>query len=198
MNKLDQDYIDQAFLRLGERLDQTAIAPIAMLVCGGASLIATRMVSRQVTKDIDVVAFVSANDVLGKAKPFPELLDRCVGEVAAMLRLPADWINPAPTSLLDAGLPDGLMGRVAEIRRYGDKLTVLFIGRLDQIHFKVFAAADSGPGRHLEDLRELKPTTEEMETAARWVMRQDPSEGFRTVLKDMLRKIGYGQAAERI
>lgn len=198
MNKLDRDYIDQALARLGERLDQTAIAPIAMLVCGGASLIATRMVSRQVTKDIDVVAFVSANDVLGKAKPFPELLDRCVGEVAAMLRLPADWINPGPTSLLDAGLPDGLMGRVAEIRRYGDKLTVLFIGRLDQIHFKVFAAADSGPGRHLEDLRELKPTTEEMETAARWVMRQDPSEGFRTVLKDMLRKIGYGQAAERI
>lgn len=115
-----------------------------------------------------------------------------------MLRLPTDWINPGPTSLLDAGLPDGLMGRIAEIRRYGAKMTVLFIGRLDQIHFKVFAAADSGPGRHLEDLRELKPTEEEMEMAARWVMRQDPSAGFRGVLKDMLRKIGYGPAAERI
>ena len=198
MKKLDRDYIDQALARLGERLDQTDIAPFTMLVCGGASLIATRMVSRQVTKDIDVVAFVMANDVLDKAKPFPALLNQCVGEVAAMLRLPADWINPGPTSLLDAGLPDGLMGRIAETRRYGDKMTVRFIGRLDQIHFKVFAAADSGPGRHLEDLRELKPTAEEMEMAARWVMRQDPSEGFQMVLKDMLRKTGYGQTADRI
>ena len=75
---------------------------------------------------------------------------------------------------------------------------MLFIGRLDQICFKVFAAADAGPGRHLEDLRELKPTSGEMEIAARWVMQQDPSEGFRSMLKEMLRKIGYEQASERL
>lgn len=197
-SKLDKASIDQALTLLGERLEQTAIGSITLLVCGGASLIATRMVSRQVTKDIDVVAFVRPGGVLDKAKPFPALLDQCAAEVAAMLQLPAYWINPGPTALLDAGLPKGLMERLAETRRYGAKLTVLFIGRLDQIHFKVFAAADAGPGRHLEDLRELKPTTEDMEMAARWVMQQDPSEGFRLMLKDMLRKIGYEQASDRL
>ena len=189
--------IDEALTLLGERLEQTAITPLA-LVCGGASLITTRMVSRQMTKDIDVVAFVRDNAVLDKAKPFPPLLDQCIAEVAAMLQLPTTWMNPGPTALLDAGLPDGLTQRVAETRHYGSRLTVLFIGRLDQICFKVYASADAGPGRHLEDLRELKPTSEEMEMAARWVVNQDPSEGFRLILKEMLRKIGYEQASERI
>ena len=198
INSLDRTGIDRALALLGERLEQTGIAPIAILVCGGASLIATRMVSRQITKDIDVVAFVRDNAVLDKAKPFPPLLERCVAEVSAMLQLPAFWMNPGPTSLLDAGLPEGLMDRLAETRHYGSRLTVLFIGRRDQIYFKVFAAADAGPGRHLEDLRELKPTSGEMEMAARWVMQQDPSDGFRLMLKEMLRKIGYEQASERI
>jgi hypothetical protein len=195
---LDKASIDGALALLGERLEQTAITSTTILVCGGASLIATRMISRLVTKDIDVLAFVGENDVLEKAKPFPAFLDQCVEEVAAMLRLPGYWINPGPTSLLDAGLPVGLMDRLAETRHYGSKLTALFIGRLDQIHFKVFAAADSGPGRHLEDLRELVPTSDEMEMASRWVMQQDPSEGFRLMLKDMLRKIGYEEVSERI
>jgi hypothetical protein len=198
MNDLNRATVDRALALLGERLEQTSVEPITILVCGGASLIMTRMVSRQVTKDIDVVAFVRDNTAFENAKPFPALLDRCVAEVAAMLQLPAYWINPGPTSLLDAGLPEGIMDRVAEPRHYGSKLTILFIGRLDQIHFKVFAAADAGPGRHLEDLRELNPTSDEMEMAARWVMQQDPSEGFRLMLKDMLRKIGYEQASERL
>ena len=198
INKLNRTSIDQALALLGERLEQTTIPPVTMLVCGGASLIATRMVSRLVTKDIDVVAFVRDNVVLDKAKPFPALLDQCVGEVAAMLQLPAYWINPGPTSLLDAGLPVGIMERLAATRHFGSKLTVLFIGRFDQICFKVFAAADTGPGRHVEDLRELRPTTDEMELAARWVMQQDPSEGFRLMLKDMLRKIGHEQASDRL
>ena len=101
---------------LGERLERTAIAPLTLLVCGGASLIATRMVSRQMTKDIDVLAFVGNNAVLGKADPFPPLLAQCIAEVAAMLQLPAVWMNPGPSALLDAGLPVGLMQRVAETR----------------------------------------------------------------------------------
>ncbi|MEI6971186.1 MAG: hypothetical protein WCL44_06675 [bacterium] len=195
---LDRASIDAALTLLGERLEQTTIAPVCLLVCGGASLIATRMVSRLMTKDIDVVAFVRDNAVLDKAKPFPPLLDQCVSEVAAMLQLPPSWMNPGPTALLDAGLPEGLMDRVAETRHYGSRLTVLFIGRRDQICFKVYAAADAGPGRHLEDLRELKPTADEMETAARWVTNQDPSEGFRMMLREMYRKIGYEQIADRI
>lgn len=115
-----------------------------------------------------------------------------------MLQLPRAWLNTGPTDLLDAGLPDGLMERVAETRPYGSKLTVIFLGRLDQICFKVYAAADAGPGRHLEDLRELNPTPAEIEMAARWVVTQDPSDGFRAMLKDMIRKIGYEQSSERI
>ncbi len=60
----------------------------------------------------------------------------------------------------------------------------------------LFAAADMGIGRHLADLRELNPELDEIETAARWVTQQDPSEGFREVLKDMLKEIGYEEASE--
>ena len=54
-------------------------------------------------------------------------------------------------------------------------MTVYFIGRLDQIHFKLYAAADQRDGTHLADLRALKPTDEELETAARWAMTHDVS-----------------------
>ncbi len=73
-----------------------------------------------------------------------------------------------------------------------------FIERLDQIHFKVYAAVDSGPGRHIDDLRTLNPTEEEIELAAKWAMTHDPSEEFCETLKDMLRRIGYESVANRV
>jgi len=68
----------------------------------------------------------------------------------------------------------------------------------DQVYFKVFAAVDSGPGRHVEDLMELKPSPDEMEKAALWAMTHDRSLEFQMVLVSMLRQMGFKDVAERI
>jgi len=195
---MNRETIERALEILGQRMDIRKAEPLEFLACGGASLIVMEMVSRGTTKDIDIVARIGSNRRIESAKPFPPVLDEIIREVAHMLNLENNWINPGPTGLVDVGLPDGIMDRLAATRQYGNRLTVHFIGRTDQICFKCFAAADMGRGRHVTDLQELKPTNEELVYAARWVMEQDPSEGFRMVLKDMFRTLGYEEAAQRI
>lgn len=85
-----------------------------------------------------------------------------------------------------------------EERAYGDRLTVCFIGRLDQIHLKLYAAVDSGEGVHLNDLLLLDPADWELEAAARWAMTHDISPGFRMILIGLLRHLGHEAVAERI
>jgi len=195
---MDREIIEKALQTLGIRLEIRKAEPLELLACGGASLIAMEMASRGTTKDIDIVARIQDGKRIKSAKPFPAVLDEAIKEVAQMLTLDDNWFNPGPTGLVDVGLPDGIMDRLAATRKYGSRLTVHFIGRSDQICFKCFAAADMGRGRHVTDLQELNPTSEEMEYAAWWVMEQDPSEGFKMVLKDMLRTLGYEDAAEKI
>ena len=73
-----------------------------------------------------------------------------------------------------------------------------FLSRYDQIHFKLYAAVDQGAGKHFDDLLALNPTEEEVEQAARWSMTHDVSEGYRKVLKDLLKHIGYSDVSERL
>ena len=95
------------------------------------------------------------------------------------------------------GLPAGFVGRLTE-KKYGPRLAVHFIGRLDQIHFKLYAAADQRDSTHLNDLKALHLTAAEFETAARWAMTHDVSEGFKMVLKELLTQISHESVAERI
>jgi hypothetical protein len=76
-------------------------------------------------------------------------------------------------------------------------MTVHFIDRVDQIHFKLYAAADRG-GYHIEDLHALNPSPDELEAAARWAMTHDVSEGFAMVLKRLLRSLGHESVADRL
>ncbi len=94
------------------------------------------------------------------------------------------------------GLPAGLAERLHS-QQYGGHLTVHFIDRVDQIHFKLYAAVDRG-GYHIEDLRALDPTPGEIEKAARWAMSHDVSDGFLMVLKDLLRNLGNPSATYRL
>ena len=94
------------------------------------------------------------------------------------------------------GLPGGFADRLME-RVYGLRLTVYFIGRQDQVFFKLFSAVDRG-GVDLDDLAALQPTAEELEDAARWSMTIDVSAGYRMVLQELLRNLGYESVAARI
>jgi hypothetical protein len=70
--------------------------------------------------------------------------------------------------------------------------------RRDLICFKVYAAADQGPGRHVDDLRALEPSSQELLEGARWVRTQDPSEGFLAMIVGLFKYMGFEEDAEVI
>ena len=185
---------------LSEQLATEGIPHLAMVVCGGAALNILGYVERT-TRDIDVIAFVNRDRdgaiTLTKAQYLQPPVLRAAGRVQRDFDLPDNWLNTAPAPVMDFGLPDGLMDR-AVTGSYGNNLTIHFLGRYDQIHFKLHAAVDQSGGKHYDDLMALKPTRKEVEDAARWTMTHDPSEGYRAVLKDFLETTGYKDVAEKL
>ena len=174
--------------------------PIEILVCGGSALNVLGLVQRT-TEDVDVLAYVMRNKEgkisIVKAEPLINELSVAAKIVARDFNLPDKWLNPGPASAVDLGLPLGLMNRVIT-RKFGKKLIIHFLGRFDQIHFKLYAAVDQGAGKHLDDLLALKPTSEEIENAARWSMTHDVSDGYKQNLKAMLIYLGFGDVTERL
>jgi hypothetical protein len=192
--------IEATFIALSEQLNAEGVRMLEILVCGGTALNVLGYVKRT-TKDVDVVAFVDRSKdglvVLTKASPLGTSLIAAAGRVRKDFNLPENWFNDGPAAIMDFGLPDGLMGRV-ESRNYGENLIVHFLGRYDQIHFKLYAAVDQSGGKHYDDLMALEPTDEELEKAARWSTLHDPSQGYRMVLKDFLEKAGHENVAEKL
>lgn len=203
--KLTSGLIDEALSLLGERLEESAgqrlSEPYQLIICGGAALISGALVTRLTTKDIDIVAMRDATGQLTSPDPLPEELQTQIEEVARDLNLSEYWLNNGPSKdpggLFQVGLPAGLAERLTS-RDFGPCLKVHFLSRSDLIQLKVYAAVDSGPGRHFDDLKELNPTSDEMEAGARWAMTQDPSDGFRMIIISMLEKTGYEDVAQRI
>jgi len=196
----DQKDIETILSALGEQLEISSRESVELLVCGGSALIFLELAQRT-TKDVDILAYVKrieeGHTSCIKATPLKEEFIAAAKKVARDFNLPENWINTGPTSAVDLGLPDGLMERVTT-REFGRKLTIHFLGRYDQIHFKLYAAADQGAGVHYEDLLTLKPTADELEKAARWSMTHDVSEGYRKILKDLLNHMGYNDVAEKL
>lgn len=176
---------------LGEQLEARGVM-LEIVVIGGSALAALGFVQR-VTRDVDLLA-IADEDGLRLAEPLPEALLSARAAVARDFGLDETWLNAGPTELLRWGLPDGFMTRVVT-RRYGRALAVHFAGRVDQVHFKLFAMVDQGGGRHEADLRALEPTPDELVAAARWSVTQDPSAGYRSVLIEALRYLGVDDAA---
>lgn len=197
--KLNADRIDRALTLLATNLDLASTPKVCLVVCGGASLIAHRVVSRT-TKDVDIVAFRDETGQLTAPVPLPDFLVQAAAAVARDMRLDAHWLNNGPSQgmggLFQMGLPTGFVERLTE-RVYGPRLVIWFIGRLDQIFFKLYAAPDR-LGVDVDDLLAMHPTPEELEQAARWVMTIDVSEGYRMLLRDLLRRIGHESVAARI
>jgi hypothetical protein len=196
----DQKDIETILSALGEQLESLSAEPVELLVCGGSALIFLGLVHRA-TKDVDILALVrkttSGGISFSKATPLKEEFNVAAKKVARDFNLPENWINTGPTSAVDFGLPHGLMDRVTT-REFGQKLTIHFLGRYDQIHFKLYAAADQGAGVHYDDLLALNPIADELEQAAHWSMTHDVSEAYRQTLKDLLNYLGYSDVAERL
>lgn len=192
--------IGKILTALSEQLEAEGAGRIEMVVCGGTALNILGYVQRT-TKDVDVIAFVDENKdgttVLSKAEPLRPALVTAAKNVQRDFNLSDKWLNAEPASVMDLGLPQGLMDRV-EVYSYGKNLVIHFLSRYDQIHFKLYAAVDQSGGKHYDDLMALKPTEKEIEKAACWSMTHDSSEGYRRVLRDFLERIGYKDAAEKL
>jgi len=194
----DQQSLELALRSLAIRLDQNQAEPVELVLCGGSALMLSGLVART-TRDVDVVALRRRGVLLSPA-PLPADLQQALTEVAQDLGLPEEWLNNGPNrdagGLFQMGLPAGLAGRW-QTRTYGPRLTVHVIDRVDQIHFKLYAAVDRG-GYHITDLLALRPTPDELTEAARWSMIHDVSEGFAALLRDLLRSLGHGTVADRL
>lgn len=196
----DQKDVETILSALGEHLKALEAEPLELLVCGGSALNVLGLVQRA-TKDVDILAYVKRNKTGNvsfiKAEPLNAALVMAAGKVARDFNLPEDWLNAGPTSAVDLGLPDGLMERV-KTREFGPKLTIHFLGRYDQVHFKLYASADLGAGRHFDDLLALNPTPDELEQAARWSMTHDVSAQYRQILIELLEHMGHKDVAKRL
>lgn len=175
--------IEAALQAVGDLLAETG-PPIRLVVVGGASLSVGGWVARATT-DVDVLARATAAGLV-HPDPLPDALVRAAATVARDFRLAPDWLNTHVALQRSQGMPPGL-ARDLDWRTYGP-LSVGFAGRRTLIALKLFAAADRGPRNvRVQDLLALRPTDDELRTAATWVQTQDASPVFADLLDDVIR-----------
>ncbi|MDE3075427.1 MAG: hypothetical protein KGJ86_08360 [Chloroflexota bacterium] len=143
METFGADRAHELLAALGEQLAAEG-ARFELVVIGGSALLAIGLISRP-TQDVDVVGLLSPQGLIDP-RPLPEPLRIARDRVARDFAVPENWLNAAPASLLDFGLPDGFVERL-ERHDYGPALAVYFASRFDQIHFKLYAMVDQGTGQ---------------------------------------------------
>ncbi|MBE0574383.1 MAG: hypothetical protein IH613_00645 [Desulfuromonadales bacterium] len=194
------EQFDTALRLLNGRLAIADSPNFNLVVCGGTALVATELVMRA-TRDVDIVAMADDEGCLIDPAPLPGALVTAALEVAEDLGLPVDWLNNGPSSgeggIYRLGLPQGFAGRLTW-KRFGEKLSVAFIDRIDQIYFKLYAAVDQFGSYHATDLQELNPTDDELLKAIAWSRTHDPSEGYMESIKMFFREFGYEHLVDRI
>jgi hypothetical protein len=158
---------------------------VTVVICGGAGLNILEIIDRN-TKDVDLVF----------PEHLPEKFEEASNMTAQYYGLKKGWINQGPLDLLRMGLPEGFFERCKPLDLEG-QINWLITSRLDQIHFKLYASVDRG-GYHLQDLRALQPTQDELVMAAQWCMTHDVSEVFKLITIDFLNVQGWNDAAQRI
>ncbi len=184
--ELDFTTLENALVMLGQRLTRSK-QYYELVAIGGASLVLLGYIDRT-TKDLDLVALMEEGRLIS-AKPLPKSLLKEIAAVGTALEIGEHWVNGGPTSLLEAGLPEGFEERLV-IRRYSG-LTIHFASRRDQICFKLYAAVDQGStSKHFVDLQRLEATRQELLTAKKWCLTQDVSSEFAIMLTQALGALG--------
>lgn len=183
---LNSTTLEHALILLGQRLSQSR-QHYDVVAIGGASLVLLGYIDRT-TKDLDLVALVEEGRLVS-AKPLPQGLLKEIAAVGTALELGEYWVNGGPTSLLEAGLPEGFQERLVTRNYHG--ITIHFADRVDQICFKLYAAVDQGPSsKHFIDLKRLEPTHQELLNAKIWCLTQDVSSEFSVMLTQALNALG--------
>lgn len=145
------------------------------------------------THDIDLLACFedcpAEETQIERQTELPDALGGLARRVAGDLGLEPDWLNLGPSSLVELGLPAGLLKR-ARRKLYGRRLTALYVSRLDQVHFKLYASLGREE-RHIADLLALKPSAEELAQAARWILAVAGDMVLKSDLEKLLGDLGH-------
>jgi len=197
---LSAENIDEILSRLNQKMVYAEVKPLNVAVCGDTALIAVGLVARA-TEDVDIIALLRVNQVnveVLEDKNLPADVERLVAEIGIELGIREDWFNFHASSLIAFGFPPNMTTRLVK-KSYGACLTVYFINRFDQVHFKMYAAMDPKDGtRHLSDLLDLKPKEHEIRAAVSWMLGREASPDFKAALCQVLERIGYERIAEQI
>lgn len=194
--------IETALAQLGKRLLYADAPHITIVVCGGSAL-QIQGLSTRTTQDVDVCAaavWPADSPEASAAAKLPESFVEAVQAVAEDLGLHPGWLDTAAAEVLAVyGSPPGMEGRLVA-RGYGPLLRVLFVSRLDQIHFKVLAAADpKAPERHFEDLiHRLRPTPGETRMAVAWLLDRKTTSWMRGNVRHVVEVLGHADIARDI
>lgn len=184
MDYLDASALEELLTAVGEHL-AAAGETVAVVVVGGGALSIMGWVDRT-TNDVDVIARARREGgcwVMNPPEPLPDILVEAVARVARDYGLATDWLNTAVAMQWRTGLPPRFVEEV-EWRPFG-ALEVGFAGRSSIIALKLFAAVDQGSESvHFQDLIALDPLDSELEDAADWVARQDPTPGFPALVEE--------------
>lgn len=108
MSGLSADDFHAPLDALGQLLAERGLR-YEFLAIGGGALQLLGLITRP-TRDIDVIALiVDAELVPLDALPGP--VESAAADTAALLRLPRSWFNAGARSLMDFGLPEGVLER---------------------------------------------------------------------------------------
>lgn len=191
---MDGSLAEKLLRALGSALEKTDAERVDILICGSIALILQSIINRR-TRDIDGVAFVVLRDgELLPGSPLPEPAFRqAMEQVATVHNVQRNWLSFQSRSLIDDGLPPGIIER-AVVREFGSKLTIRLVSRRDMVFLKMKAAASRGEPDN-SDLTELKATAEEAQAGFQWCLEQ----GYpRADLINVLENIGHGDLAKRL
>lgn len=178
--------------------------PVEWVVCGGTALSLQNLATRT-TKDVDVVGPWDATLMqVTCIQRFPEKVELCIRRVAQrhpeLDGMSENWINLGPRRLAEWGLPKGYEQRLIPIR-FNDRLTLQLLHRVDLLPLKLYAASDDLGERqavHVRDLKQLRPTFEELDNALQWVLALPDIDQRRVQLQSLVEELGYEDLASYI
>jgi hypothetical protein len=194
---LSREVIEDALSLLGQLLDATKSRSYGLVVCGGSALLAKRIVTR-VTHDVDLIALRDLDGEIFDAYPLPHELKEAAESVAAELDLESDWLNSAAAFHLPGlhALPP-FFWQDLDSRRYGERLSVSYLGRSGQILLKFYAALNRAEARDLDDLQALGPNEQETIATLHWIFAHVPILSHRHQLSTLLTHLGHDLLIDR-
>lgn len=200
---MSPDNVKALLTELADWFQFEGIGPTELLVCGGAAM-ALQHLHDRTTRDVDVLGQWDQRLLeVTCIEDFPENVRSCIRRVAnshpELEGFGEHWVNLGPKHLAKQGLPKGYASRLHSMK-FGKAglLTLHLLDRTDLIALKLYAAADGFSSRqeiHFDDLRLLKGSFDELDTALDWVRTLSNFEEKRPEIQNVLERLGYDDLA---